>query len=42
MDTTEAKSKQLKNTDRNDIEHMELDIDDFAEGIVFKDYLKMI
>lgn len=40
MDTTEAKLEELKNTDRNNFEHMELDVDDLAEGIVEK-YLKL-
>ena len=41
MDTAKVNLKQLKNIDRNNFEHMELDVDDFAEGVVEK-YLKMI
>lgn len=37
VDTTEVNLKQLKNTDRNNFEHMELDVD---EGVVQK-YLKL-
>ena len=40
MDTAKVNLKQLKNIDRNNFEHMELDVG-VAEGVVEK-YLKMI